>query len=217
MSLKAIIDEYFPECYCKNRSEKVAIQSETTEKESFDLQDKKSDYIVDFGEGNASFRNYQKFSFDVLAYDGMIHGYGYVKSLHNLSPCDFILFNESHSIIVFDEITSSKNGIVNLTKPLPDKHYSKFEKVEKQLADTITVLSKIEQVKAILDKCKVKVCLCSYRLYTGEHNAKRAFGRANTTIDRETGENGTELSCPKINDLGFKYFRISHDYAYKLS
>lgn len=110
-----------------------------------------------------------------------------------------------------------KNGIVNLTKPLPDKHYSKFEKVEKQLTDTITVLSKIEQVKAILDKCKVKVCLCSYRLYTGEHNAKRAFGRANTTIDRETGENGTELSCPKINDSGFKYFRISHDHAYKLS
>lgn len=217
MSLKAIIDEYFPECYCKNRSEKVAIQSETTEKESFDLQDKKSDYIVDFGEGNASFRNYQKFSFDVLAYDGMIHGYGYVKSLHNLSPCDFILFNESHSIIVFDEITSSKNGIVNLTKPLPDKHYSKFEKVEKQLADTITVLSKIEQVKTILDKCKVKVCLCSYRLYTGEHNAKRTFGRANTIIGRKTEENGTELSCPKINDLGFKYFRISHDHAYKLS
>lgn len=217
MSLKAIIDEYFPECYCKNISEKVAIQSETTEKESFDLQDKKSDYIVDFGEGNASFRNYQKFSFDVLAYDGMIHGYGYVKSLHNLSPCDFILFNESHSIIVLDEITSSQDGMYNLKEPLRDKPYSKFEKVEKQLADTITVLSKIEQVKAILDKCKVKVCLCSYRLYTGEHNAKRAFGRANTTIDRETGENGTELSCPKINDSGFKYFRISHDHAYKLS
>lgn len=217
MSLKAIIDEYFPECYCKNRSEKVAIQSETTEKESFDLQDKKSDYIVNFGEGNASFRNYQKFSFDILAYDGMIHGYGYVKSLHNLSPCDFILFNESHSIIIFNEITSSQDGMYNLKEPLRDKPYSKFEKVEKQLADTITVLSKIEKVKAILDKCKVKVCLCSYRLYTGEHNAKRAFGRANTTIDRETGENGTELSCPKINDLGFKYFRISHDYAYKLS
>lgn len=217
MSLKTIIDEDFSTCYDINESTRVAIQSETTEERFFDLQDKARDYIVDFGEGNASFRNYQKFSFDVLAYDGMIHGYGYVKSLHNLSPCDFILFNESHSIIVFDEITSSKNGIVNLTKPLPDKHYSKFEKVEKQLADTITVLSKIEQVKAILDKCKVKVCLCSYRLYTGEHNAKRAFGRANTTIDRETGENGTELSCPKINDSGFKYFRISHDHAYKLS
>lgn len=163
MSLKAIIDEYFPKCYDIDESKKVAIQSETTDKESFDLQDKKSDYIVNFGEGNASFRNYQKFSFDILAYDGMIHGYGYVNSLKNLSPCDFILFNESHSIIVFNEITSSKNDIVNLTKPLPNKSYSKFEKVEKQLADTITVLSKIEQVKAILDKCKVKVCLCSYR------------------------------------------------------
>ena len=217
MSLKAIIDEYFPECYCKNRSEKVAIQSETTDEESFDLQDKESDYIVDPGEGYASFDNSQKFSFDVLSYDGMIHGYGYVKSLHNLSPCDFILFNESHSIIVLDEITSSQDGMYNLKEPLRDKPYSKFEKVEKQLADTITVLSKIEQVKAILDKCKVKVCLCSYRLYTGEHNAKKAFGRANTTIDRETGENGAELSCPKINDLGFKYFRISHDHAYKLS
>lgn len=217
MSLKTIIDEDFSTCYDINESTRVAIQSETTEERFFDLQDKARDYIVEFGKGYASFDNYRKFSFDVLAYDGMIHGYGYVKSLHNLSPCDFILFNESHSIIVFDEITSSKNGIVNLTKPLPDKHYSKFEKVEKQLADTITVLSKIEQVKAILDKCKVKVCLCSYRLYTGEHNAKKAFGRANTTIDRETGENGTKLSCPKINDLGFKYFRISHDYAYKLS
>lgn len=217
MSLKTIIDEDFSTCYDINESTRVAIQSETTEERFFDLQDKARDYIVEFGKGYASFDNYRKFSFDVLAYDEMIHGYGYVKSLHNLSPCDFILFNESHSIIVFDEITSSKNGIVNLTKPLPDKHYSKFEKVEKQLADTITVLSKIEKVKAILDKCKVKVCLCSYRLYTGEHNAKRAFGRANTTIDRETGENGTELSCPKINDLGFKYFRISHDHAYKLS
>lgn len=217
MSLKAIIDEYFPECYCKNRSEKVAIQSETTDKEYFDLQDKESDYIVEFGKGYASFDNSQKFSFDVLAYDKMIHGYGDRKSLHNLSPCDFILFNESHSIIIFNEITSSKNDIVNLTKPLPNKSYSKFEKVEKQLADTITVLSKIERVKTILDKCKVKVCLCSYRLYTGEHNAKRTFGRANTIIGRKTEKNGAELSCPKINDLGFKYFRISHDHAYKLS
>lgn len=217
MSLKTIIDEDFSTCYDINESTRVAIQSETTEERFFDLQDKARDYIVEFGKGYASFDNYRKFSFDVLAYDEMISNYGGVESLHNLSPCDFILFNESHSIIIFNEITSSQDGMYNLTKPLPDKHYSKFEKVEKQLADTITVLSKIEKVKAILDKCKVKVCLCSYRLYTGEHNAKRAFGRANTTIDRETGENGAELSCPKINDLGFKYFRISHDHAYKLS
>ena len=209
MSLKTIIDEDFSTCYDINESTRVAIQSETTEERFFDLQDKARDYIVEFGKGYASFDNYRKFSFDVLAYDEMISNYGGVESLHNLSPCDFILFNESHSIIIFNEITSSQDGMYNLTKPLPDKHYSKFEKVEKQLADTITVLSKIEQVKAILDKCKVKVCLCSYRLYTGEHNAKRAFGRANTTIDRETGENGTELSCPKINDSGFKY-SVSH-------
>ncbi len=209
MSLKTIIDEDFSTCYDINESTRVAIQSETTEERFFDLQDKARDYIVEFGKGYASFDNYRKFSFDVLAYDEMISNYGGVESLHNLSPCDFILFNESHSIIIFNEITSSQDGMYNLTKPLPDKHYSKFEKVEKQLADTITVLSKIEKVKAILDKCKVKVCLCSYRLYTGEHNAKRAFGRANTTIDRETGENGTELSCPKINDSGFKY-SVSH-------
>ena len=151
MSLKTIIDEDFSTCYDINESTRVAIQSETTEERFFDLQDKARDYIVEFGKGYASFDNYRKFSFDVLAYDEMISNYGGVESLHNLSPCDFILFNESHSIIIFNEITSSQDGMYNLTKPLPDKHYSKFEKVEKQLADTITVLSKIEKVKAILD------------------------------------------------------------------
>ena len=32
----------------------------------------------------------------------------------------------------------------------------------------------------------------------------------------EAGENGAQISCPQIEQFGFDYYRISHDYSFKI-
>lgn len=215
MSLKAIIDKHFPKYFEIENYEDIPAE-ETMEK-LFDLKDTATNYVVPHKEGQASFGNCQKFSFEVLAYDKMMQRHNNRKCFLGRKTCDFILFDERQKIVVFNEITSSKKGMSNLAEPLPSKTYSKFEKVEKQLADSVAVLSEIQEVKQLFDACGKKVCLCSYELYSGENKTRMAFGRANAIIDRETGERGAELSSNEIEAMGFKYVRISHNYTYKLS
>lgn len=97
---------------------------------------------------------------------------------------------------------------------------TKFQKVEKQLSDTLTKLKEVDSLNGIVTNCTTRICLVSYELYRAtdnENKTRKAFNRVTVQIDKETGENGAKLSCLDIEEKGFEYRRISHNYKFRLS
>ena len=110
-----------------------------------------------------------------------------------------------------------------LREPREEFQGGKFEKVEKQLADSLETLSCVPQIKDYFDSLVIKVCLCSYKLFNVSklsphiQSTVMAFNRYLKVEEYETGENGAELVSKRINDLGFVYKRISHNYSFILT
>lgn len=97
---------------------------------------------------------------------------------------------------------------------------TEFQKVEKQLSDTLGKLQAVDGLNGIIENCTTKICLLSYRLFYDKNNptkALTAFNRAQLQTAKATGEDGAEFSCPDIEEKGFEYRRISHNYKFRLS
>lgn len=56
----------------------------------------------------------------------------------------------------------------------------------------------------------------SYLIKRTENNAINAFNRNRLMEAEEAGENGAQISRPQIEQFGFDYYRISHDYSFKI-
>ena len=224
MNLKEVFDRDFLLAYGIPENKRQDIKQECTNASDFDLIDKEEseeNFIVEFGKGTGSFENNVGYNVEILAYDNLVKNYnGKYDAFKGSKSCDFILYSEKNSTIVLKEHTSAAGGRENLEKEDRKTHMTKFQKVEKQLSDTLTKLKEVDSLNGIISNCITRICLVSYELYRAtdnENKTRKAFNRVTVQIDKETGENGAKLSCRDIEEKGFEYRRISHNYKFRLS
>lgn len=221
--MKSLIEKFFEIHYLLDNN--VSIFNQNTTECFFDLDDdQKPNYIVRYTEGIASFTNNKCHEIHVLDYEGYITSFENRPSFTNhRRRCDFIIEDKVGNAIVLCELTSSSHGMSGLIEPRDEFQGGKFEKVEKQLADSLETLVCVPQIKDYFDSLAIKVCLCSYKLFNvsklSHHiqSTVTAFNRYLKVEEYETGENGAELVSKRINDLGFVYKRISHNYSFILN
>ncbi|MBQ8484729.1 MAG: hypothetical protein IJ534_01105 [Bacteroidaceae bacterium] len=221
--IKALINTYFANYYGQGRV--VEIDESHTTDSRFDLkEDGGVTTIVEAGSGFASFDNKAQCDIAVLDYEGYIDKYAGTKFHEKRLKCDCILESENSSTVILDELTSSRKGMENLTKPITRKRQypgGKFEKVEQQLLVSLQTLNDVPEIAAYFASQAKRVCLCSYKLYTFDElemigNPVNVFSRGQIEAERQTGENGVIIYSPHIEALGFEYRRISHTYSYAI-
>lgn len=225
MNLKEVFDRDFLLAYGIPENKRQDIKQECTNASDFDLIDKEEseeNFIVEFGKGIGSFENNVGYNVEILAYDNLVKNYnGKYDAFKGTKSCDFILYSNENSTIVLNEHTSSIGDKKKLEEEKDSKiGMTKFQKVEKQLSDTLGKLQAVDSLNGIIENCTTKICLLSYRLFYDKNNptkALTAFNRAQLQIAKATGEDGAKFSCHDIEEKGFEYRRISHNYKFRLS
>lgn len=225
MNLKEVFDRDFLLAHGIPENKRQDIKQECTNASDFDLIDKEEseeNFIVEFGKGTGSFENNVGYNVEILAYDNLVKNYnGKYDAFKGTKSCDFILYSNENSTIVLNEHTSSIGDKKKLEEEKDSKiGMTKFQKVEKQLSDTLGKLQAVDSLNGIIENCTTKICLLSYRLFYDKNNptkALTAFNRAQLQIAKATGEDGAKFSCPDIEEKGFEYRRISHNYKFRLS
>lgn len=227
MSLKEVFDRDFLLTHNIPENKRQQIKQECTNASDFDLIDPNKDIdpeekiIVEFGKGTGSFGNNAEYNIEILAYDNLLKSYNNYNSFKGVKICDFILYSNENSTIVLNEHTSSIGDKKKLEEEKNSKiGMTKFQKVEKQLSDTLGKLQAVDSLNGIIEKCTTKICLLSYRLFYDKNNptkALNAFNRAQLQIAKATGEDGAKFSCPDIEEKGFEFRKILHNYKFKLS
>lgn len=219
-NLKDLFDQYFLNYYNVTHSKIKPINAKYTDIEKFDLIDSDTNFVINFGTGTGSFENKSNHEIEVLAYNCIMKFYnsGNYNLLNGAKCCDFILYNKENAKIIFNEHTTSSSGVDNL-KTLRDSKtgITKFEKAEIQLSNSVEKMKNIKEIDELINNCPTKICLCSYKLYTGNNSTQKAFNRGISLIDKEVGEDGAIFSSPDIEKYGFEFRRISHNYAFNLS
>lgn len=224
--MENLLSNDLPQAYGLKRKS-VYVPMETTEALLFDLDDKSESMIVGYGKGNASFRDDAGTMKRVVGYERYLNGLSGTKFECGRKRCDFILYNQrgnADSFIVLNEQTSALGSVELLTKPIIDRRGNvvypkgKYEKVEIQLAETLATLLSVRTIHDFVQEFHRKICLMSYKINPRENvkPAQLAFSRYKSIESRETGEEGAILSNKEINNMGFEYRRISHDYVFAL-
>lgn len=220
MSLKDVFDRDFLCEYNIPENKIQQIEQECTNALDFDLIDQEKNFIVEFGKGTGSFENNVGYNVEILAYDNLVKNYnGKYDAFKGTKSCDFILYSNENSTIVLNDHTSSIGNREKLETEKDSKTgITKFQKVEKQLNDTLEKLQAVDSLNEIIEKCTTKICLLSYRLFYDKNNPTEAtFNRGQLAIAKATGEDGAKFSCPDIEEKGFEFRRILHNYKFKLS
>lgn len=222
MSLKDVFDRDFLCEYNIPENEIQQIEQECTNALDFDLIDQEKNFIVEFGKGTGSFENNVGYNVEILAYDNLVKNYnGKYDAFKGTKSCDFILYSNENSTIVLNDHTSSIGNREKLETEKDSKTgITKFQKVEKQLNDTLEKLQAVDSLNEIIENCTTKICLLSYRLFYDKNNptqAPTAFNRPQLQIAKATGEDGAKFSCPDIEEKGFEFRKILHNYKFKLS
>lgn len=215
---KGLVDSVFLCAQGIPENKRKSIDSLITKNITFDLIDSNKIFVVEHGKGTGSFENVEGFEIEVLAYGKLVKEYdARYASFKGRKNCDFILYSAANSTIIFNEHTSSDNGNQHLDKEDKDTRLTKFQKVVIQLRDSVKKMLEVPDINNFITTCSTKICLCSYKLYNGENYTQKAFNRPFAVIAKEVGEDGIKLSSPEIEQYGFEYRRISHDYSFKIS
>lgn len=121
-----------------------------------------------------------------------------------------------HSIAIASR--ANKNETDEIVKGIMELFRGrKYQKVELQLYQSLETLTEVPSISSYINNKKRKVCLMSYLIKRTEDNAVNAFNRNRLMEAEEAGENGAQISCPQIEQFGFDYYRISHDYSFRIS
>ena len=190
----------------------------------FDLQEQPANFVVAYRSGEASFSNANKNLLSVINYEQYLNCFNGTRMSDGKRRCDFIVSTVDNDVLLLlCEMTSSLDGVENLSLPIIDHNGNvtfsrgKYEKAEVQLFQSLDNLLAVPAIAAYAASKQKKICLMSYVItHSAEHSALEAFGRPRMTEAKVAGEDGAEVSCPAIEAFGFRYFRISHDYTFKL-
>lgn len=221
--MKNLLENDFPAYYKVGR--RRGCDEIVTSMPEFDLVDDKDDWVVDYKTGAASFYN-NLASLSVINYEKYIGKYAGTKISDGKRRCDFILTDKGDNLIVLCEITSTIGGVENLSLPITstDKAGSiktmfpqgKYQKVEQQLYQSLDNVIQVPSIREYIAKKRKKVCLMSYLIKPAGDRAVDAFNRNRMVESEEAGEEGAQISLPQVERYGFKYYRISNQYSYKL-
>lgn len=192
----------------------------------FDLVDNDENWVVDYKTGYASFCNNIS-SLGVINYEKYIGKYAGTKISDGKRRCDFILTDkDDDNIVVLCEITSTIGSVENLSLPITKTNKDgsvetifpkgKYQKVELQLYQSLENIIQVPSVCEYIAKKRKKICLMSYLIKPAEDKAVNAFNRNRMVEAEEAGEDGAQISFPQVERYGFEYYRISHQYSYKL-
>lgn len=223
--MKSLLENDLPAFYGVGR--RCICDENTTSLSEFDLTEDNTQFVVGYKEGYASFCG-NPFNLSVVNYDTYIGRYTGTKISDGKRRCDFILTDtDTYNIILLCEVTSSIGGIENLSRPIEKTQKDgtrtvvfpkgKYQKVELQLYQSLEILTEVPSISSYINNKKRKVCLMSYLIKRTENNAVNAFNRNRLMEAEEAGENGAQISCPQIEQFGFDYYRISHDYSFRIS
>jgi len=221
--MKALLENDFPAHYGIGRKRQcVEIQ---TADETFDLMEQPDDFIVSYRTGAASFSNIEQNLLSVINYEQYLNKFDGTPMSDGKRRCDFIVSSvDNDLLLLFCEMTSSYEGVENLSLPIKDHDGNivfprgKYEKAEVQLFQTLDNILAVPTIATYAAGKQKRICLMSYVITHGaEHSAVEAFGRPRMSEAMEAGEDGAEVPCPSIEAFDFRYFRISHDYTFRLS
>ena len=220
--MKALLENDFPAHYGLGRRRQcVEIQ---TNDATFDLVEKPVDFVVEYQSGEASFSNADANLLSVINYDQYLNKFAGTPISDGKRRCDFIVSSvENDVLLLLCEMTSSYEGVENLSLPIKDHKGNivfsrgKYEKAEVQLFQTLDNILAVPTIATYAAGKQKRICLMSYIItHNAEHSAVEAFGRPRMSEAMEVGEDGAEVPCPSIEAFGFRYFRISHNYTFRL-
>lgn len=220
--MRILLENDFPAHYGVGRRRQCA--EVQTSDVFFDLQEQPANFVVAYRSGEASFSNANKNLLSVINYEQYLNCFNGTRMSDGKRRCDFIVSTVDNDVLLLlCEMTSSLDGVENLSLPIIDHNGNvtfsrgKYEKAEVQLFQSLDNLLAVPAIAAYAASKQKKICLMSYVItHSAEHSALEAFGRPRMTEAKVAGEDGAEVSCPAIEAFGFRYFRISHDYTFKL-
>lgn len=222
--MKNLLENDLPAYYRVGR--RCVCDEIVTLRPEFDLIDNEDNWVVDYRTGYASFCNNIS-SLSVIDYEKYIGKYAGTQMSDGKRRCDFILTDkDGDNLVVLCEITSTIGGVENLSLPITRTKNDgsvetifpkgKYQKVELQLYQSLENLIQVPSVCEYLANKRKKICLMSYLIKPAEDKAVDAFNRNRMVEAEEAGEDGAHISFPQVERYGFEYYRISHQYPYKL-
>lgn len=195
----------------------------------FDLDDQDSPIgLKALGAGKASFHN-DKGELEIVHYEDFINQCDKPPSFKKgRKKCDYLLCHTTTpKTVVLLEITSALGSRANLEKPITHKNTGKllyargkFEKCEDQLFKSLRTLDEVPSISRRLKAYTRKICLMAYTIKPAQAKLQsigsRPFAKYLAIEAKATSDNGAIIDCPKIEELGFEYRRIEHQYVFKL-
>ena len=195
----------------------------------FDLDDQDSPISQKaLGAGKASFHN-DKGELEIVHYENFINQCDKPPSFKKgRKKCDYLLYHTTTpKTVVLLEITSTLGSQANLEKPIIHRttgnvlyEGGKFEKCEDQLFQSLCTLVKVPSISGKLNEYTRKICLMAYTIKPAQTKSQsigsRPFAKYLTIEAKATSDNGAIIDCRRIEELGFEYRRIEHQYVFKL-
>jgi len=207
----------------------ISLVSQLVNREAFDLDDDQGGiaFVKEAGQGKLSFTGNHE-QIEVVAYDDFFKQIKKPRAfVESHKHCDFLIVSDrSNTNFLLVEITSALGGTFNLRKPILNKKTGevlfpggKYEKVENQLADSLSTLMAVPSVNGEIAKYNRKICLMGYEIIQYDDPVKRIthpFQRYLAIEMAETNDNGAILHNAQIEAMGFEYRRISKDAVFSL-
>lgn len=195
----------------------------------FDLDDQDSPISQKaLGAGKASFHN-DNGELEIVHYEDFINQCDKPPSFKKgRKKCDYLLCHTTTpETIMLLEITSALGSRANLKKPITHKTTNKplykggkFEKCEDQLFQSLSTLVEVPSISRRLKAYTRRICLMAYTIKPAQAKSQsigsRPFAKYLTVEAKATSDNGAIIDCPRIEELGFEYRRIEHQYVFKL-
>ena len=195
----------------------------------FDLDDQESPISQKaLGAGKASFHN-DKGELEIIHYEDFINKCDKPPSFKKgRKKCDYLLCHTTTpETVMLLEITSALGSQANLEKRIVHRttcevlyEGGKFEKCEDQLFQSLCTLVKVPSISGKLNEYTRKICLMAYTIKPAQTKSQsigsRPFAKYLTIEAKATSDNGAIIDCRRIEELGFEYRRIEHQYVFKL-
>lgn len=195
----------------------------------FDLDDEDSPISLKaLGEGKASFHN-DNGELEIIHYEDFINQCNKPPSFKKgRKKCDYLLYHTTTpKTVVLLEITSALGSRTNLEKPITHKNTGKllyaggkFEKCEDQLFQSLSTLDEVPSISRRLKAYTRRICLMAYTIKPVQTKSQsigsRPFAKYLAIEAKATADNGAIIECRRIEELGFEYRRIEHQYVFKL-
>ena len=207
----------------------VAIDCLSITDVDFDLDDEDSPISLKaLGEGKASFHN-DNGELEIIHYEDFINKCNKPPSFKKgRKKCDYLPYHTTTpKTVVLLEITSALGSRANLEKPITHKNTGKllyaggkFEKCEDQLFQSLSTLDEVPSISRRLKAYTRRICLMAYTIKPVQTKSQsigsRPFAKYLAIEAKATADNGAIIECRRIEDLGFEYRRIEHQYVFRL-